>query len=203
MSMGGKRYLNRVYDDILSWRLQTRGAVLVEGAKWCGKTSTATQVARSVLYLQDPRTRGQNRRLAQVDPQRILEGPTPRLIDEWQEAPQLWDAVRFEVDQRDEFGQFILTGSATPPDMREVEHTGTGRIGRMKMRSMALAESLDSTGEVSLGKLFNGEPLPICPCNDGIDELSFLICRGGWPKAIGLNERGATADSCLARLPSA
>lgn len=113
--------------------------------------------------MQDPQTRDQNRRLAQIAPQQILRGPEPRLIDEWQEAPQLWDAVRFEVDERDEFGQFILTGSATPPDMNEVEHTGTGRIARMKMRPMSLMESLDSTGKVSLGRLLEGRQSPLKP----------------------------------------
>lgn len=186
-----KTYLKRVCDDILSWRLQTKGAVLVEGPKWCGKTSTAERVARSVLYMQDPRTRDQNRRLAQIAPDQLLKGATPRLIDEWQEAPSLWDAVRFEVDQRDELGQFILTGSSTPPNLDEVEHTGTGRIARMKMRTMSLMESLDSTGEVSLGSLFAGNPVPVASCDDGLEELAFLMCRGGWPKAVELEGRVA------------
>lgn len=189
--MKAEKYLKRIYDDILAWRLKTKGAVLIEGAKWCGKTSTAQQVAESVLYMQDPSTRDQNKRLAQIAPQQILAGPTPRLIDEWQEAPQLWDAVRFEVDQRDEFGQFILTGSTTPPNMEEIEHTGTGRITRMKMRPMSLLESLDSTGDVSLGRLLAGKPLPVTRCNDGLEELAFLICRGGWPKAAKMEGRAA------------
>lgn len=189
--MAAKRYLHRVYDELLAWRLQTKGAVLVEGAKWCGKTSTAEQIAKSTIYLQAPSSREQNKRLAQIAPQQLLRGATPRLIDEWQEAPQLWDAVRFEVDQRDEFGQFILTGSTVPPNMDEIEHTGTGRIARMKMRPMSLMESQDSTGEVSLGSLMNGEELPVCSCNDGLEELAFLMCRGGWPKAVGLQGRAA------------
>lgn len=186
-----RTYLKRVCDDILSWRLQTKGAVLVEGPKWCGKTSTAERVAGSVLYMQDPRTRDQNRRLAQIAPDQLLKGATPRLIDEWQEAPSLWDAVRFEVDQRDELGQFILTGSSTPPNLDEVEHTGTGRIARMKMRTMSLMESLDSTGEVSLRSLFAGNPVPVASCDDGLEELAFLMCRGGWPKAVELEGRVA------------
>lgn len=186
-----KTYLKRVCDDILSWRLQTKGAVLVEGPKWCGKTSTAERVAGSVLYMQDPRTRDQNRRLAQIAPDQLLKGATSRLIDEWQEAPSLWDAVRFEVDQRDELGQFILTGSSTPPNLDEVEHTGTGRIARMKMRTMSLMESLDSTGEVSLRSLFAGNPVPVASCDDGLEELAFLMCRGGWPKAAELEGRVA------------
>lgn len=189
--MTSKKYLKRVYDDVLAWRLQTKGAVLVEGAKWCGKTSTAEQIAESAIYMQDPGSRDQNKRLAQLAPQQLLRGAAPRLIDEWQEAPQLWDAVRFEVDQRDEFGQFILTGSTVPPDMGEMEHTGTGRIARMKMRPMSLMESLDSTGEVSLGALLSGQDLPICSCDDGLEGLAFLLCRGGWPKAVGLQGRAA------------
>lgn len=186
-----KTYLKRVCDDILSWRLQTKGAVLVEGPKLCGKTSTAERVARSVLYMQDPRTRDQNRRLAQIAPDQLLKGATPRPIDEWQEAPSLWGAVRFEADQRDELGQFILTGSSTPPNLDEVEHTGTGRIARMKMRTMSLMESLDSTGEVSLGSPFAGNPVPVASCDDGLEELAFLMCRGGWPKAAELEGRVA------------
>ena len=189
--MSARKYLPRIYDDILSWRIQTKGAVLIEGAKWCGKTSTSEQVARSVIYMQDPKTRDQNRRLAQIDPTILLAGDTPRLIDEWQEAPQLWDAVRFEVDQRDEFGQFILAGSATPPDMNETEHAGTGRIARMKMRPMSLMESLDSTGEVSLKSLFAGQDLPIASAADGLESLAFLMCRGGWPKAAEMEGRAA------------
>ena len=189
--MPKKKYLKRIYDGLLSWRLKTKGAVLVEGAKWCGKTSTAEQVSNSVLYMQDPSTRSQNLRLAEIAPQQLLQGSTPRLIDEWQEAPQLWDAVRFEVDQRDEFGQFILTGSSVPPNISEIRHTGTGRIARMKMRPMSLMESLDSTAEVSLKALFDGEDLPVCPCPDSLEEIAFLICRGGWPRAATLQGRAA------------
>ena len=126
--------------------------------------------------MQDPRTRDQNRRLAQIAPQVLLEGPSPRLIDEWQVAPQLWDAVRYEVDCRDEFGQFILTGSSVPVDFSEMEHSsGMGRISRMRMRPMALFESGDSTGSVSLGALFDGAPLPVAPAEDGFESLAFLV----------------------------
>lgn len=186
-----QRYLKRIYDDVLVWRLQTKGAVLIEGPKWCGKTCTAEQHAGSVLYMQDPRTRDQNRRVAQIDPQQLLNGAAPRLIDEWQEAPQLWDAVRFEVDQRDAFGQFILTGSTVPPSLSDIEHTGTGRIARMRMRPMSLLESLDSTGAVTLERLFAQEPLPVIACDDGLEELAFLMCRGGWPKTAELEGRAA------------
>ena len=185
-----KTYLPRVCDEELAFRLSSKGAVLVEGPKWCGKTTTCEQVARSCVYLQDPQMREQNVRLAQVAPGKLLEGGTPRLIDEWQEAPQLWDAVRWEVDRRDEFGQFMLTGSTVPPDLKEIKHTGTGRIARLKMRTMSLHESLDSSGGVSLRRLFEGEA-PIAQCEDDFDELAFLVCRGGWPKAVGQPERVA------------
>lgn len=179
-----ERYLSRIYDSVLSWRLKTKGAVLVEGPKWCGKTTTAKQLAKSTIYLQNPTTRAQNLTLARIAPDRILAGPTPRLIDEWQDAPQLWDAVRFEVDRRDAFGQFILTGSSVPPNLDEIRHSGTGRIARLKMRPMSLYESEDSTGEVSLKELFDGK-MPFGSCPTSIEDLSFLICRGGWPRAVG------------------
>lgn len=185
-----ERYLARVYDAVLAFRLQAKGAVLIEGPKWCGKTTTAEQAAKSSLYLQDPSTRQQNLQLAKLAPGKLLEGETPRLIDEWQEAPQLWDAIRFEIDRRDEFSQFILTGSTVPPSLKNLQHTGTGRISRLRMRPMSLFESLDSTGEASLQALFEGET-PIAQGDDDIDELAFLVCRGGWPKAVGCEERVA------------
>ncbi|MCD8317212.1 MAG: DUF4143 domain-containing protein [Eggerthellaceae bacterium] len=167
-----------------------KGAVLVEGPKWCGKTTTSMRVAKSVLFMQDPATRSQNLNLAEVAPQLLLEGEVPRLIDEWQIAPELWDAVRFVVDERDEFGQFILTGSSVPPDMSQISHTGTGRIARMRMGTMSLMESMDSTGDVSLKSLFDGENLPITKSEgSSIEEIAFLICRGGWPASIGYSER--------------
>ena len=155
-------YRKRAYDEVLAFRLESKGAVLIEGPKWCGKTTTARQQAASAVLMQDPRTRDQNKRLAEIAPQTLLSGSTPRLIDEWQVAPRLWDAIRYEVDERDEFGQFILTGSTVPTDFSEMEHSGTGRISRMRMRPMALFESGDSTGAVSLRALFKGEPLLIC-----------------------------------------
>ena len=186
-----KKYLPRIYDYFLALNLEATGAVLVEGAKWCGKTTTCEQAAGSVVYLQDPATRDQNIRLARLAPKVLLEGATPRLVDEWQLAPALWDAVRFEVDRRDEMGQFILTGSAVPANMDEVSHTGTGRIVRMKMRPMSLYESGDSSGGVSLAALMRGEELPIASCEDGLDEIAYLLCRGGWPRAVGLGRRAA------------
>lgn len=190
LKMKKSKYLPRIYDSLLSWRIDTKGAVLVEGPKWCGKTSTCEQLARSAVYMQDPRLREQYQRLAQLDPSRLLEGGTPRLIDEWQVAPKLWDAVRYEVDRRNSFGQFILTGSAVPADLDEMEHSGTGRIARMKMRPMTLMESGDSTAEISLLDLFDGAA-PLVDAPDSLEELAFLICRGGWPKAVGLSPRVA------------
>lgn len=186
-----KQYLPRIYDDVLTQRLEAKGAVLVEGAKWTGKTTTSLRQSRSVLYMQDPDTRSQNILLADLHPSELLKGDTPRLIDEWQIAPKLWDAVRFEVDRRDEFGQFILTGSAVPASMDEMLHTGTGRISRMRMRTMSLFESGDSTGAVSLQGLFAGGELPVSTSGSTIEKTAFLTCRGGWPKAIGQPERVA------------
>lgn len=186
-----KNYKPRIADRILKHRLMSKGAVLVEGAKWCGKTTTATQQAKSLLFMQDPAQKEQNLSLARISPARLLEGEAPRLIDEWQLAPQLWDAVRFEVDKRDDFGQFILTGSATPADTSQISHTGTGRISRMLMRPMSLYESGESNGAVSLGTLFKSENMDADingnSCFD-LDELAFLICRGGWPKAVCIEE---------------
>ncbi|KAB8288239.1 ATP-binding protein [Bifidobacterium avesanii] len=181
-----RRYLPRIYDDLLSKRLAAKGAVLVEGPKWCGKTTTCEQIAKSSLYMANPAARSQNLLLAETQPSFLLEGATPRLIDEWQLAPQLWDAVRFEVDQRNAFGQFILTGSSVPPNLAQLSHTGTGRIARMRMRPMSLFESEDSTGTTSLQALFNGEMLHPAPAGATVEQLAFLLCRGGWPGAIGI-----------------
>ena len=138
--------------------------------------------------MQNPEEKEQNIRLAELSPSRLLNGKTPRLIDEWQLAPKLWDAVRFEVDKRDEFNQFILTGSAVPADLKEITHTGTGRISRMLMRPMSLFESQESNGSVSLSELFSGKTNIDGENIIDIDELAFIICRGGWPKAVGLKQ---------------
>lgn len=183
------QYKPRVADRILKDKLEAKGAVLLEGAKWCGKTTTAEQIASSVLYMQDPRQKEQNLKLAGLDPGLLLEGETPRLIDEWQLAPSLWDAVRFEVDQRDEFNQFILTGSATPALDMSKSHSGTGRIARMIMRPMSLFESEDSNGTVSLEKLFTGQQEVSARAEPDLRHIAYLICRGGWPKALGYSER--------------
>ncbi len=184
-------YLSRISDGLLAQRLQAKGAVLVEGAKWCGKTTTCAQQAASVLYLADPAARAQNITLAETAPQVLLNGATPRLIDEWQLAPQLWDAVRFEVDQRQSFGQFMLTGSAVPADISKISHTGTGRIARLRMRPMSLVESGDSSGDASLAALFAGQ-IPIGQKAIDIYQLAWLTCRGGWPRAVTVGQDNRT-----------
>ena len=174
------QYLKRISDKKLKLLLQAKGAVLIEGPKWCGKTSSAEEVAKSVLYMQDPDTSKANILTAKVKPSLLLEGEIPRLLDEWQVAPELWNAVRFAVDKRRANGQFILTGSVIPTRTEDM-HTGTGRIARMKMRTMSLFETGDSTGEVSLEALFNGEADPEGRSDLSIEKLAFLINRGGWP----------------------
>ncbi|MDR1136131.1 MAG: DUF4143 domain-containing protein [Clostridiales Family XIII bacterium] len=173
-------YLKRISDEKLELLLRAKGAVLIEGPKWCGKTSSAEMFAKSVLYMQDPDTSKANRLTAQTKPSLLLEGETPRLLDEWQVAPELWNAVRFAVDKRHASGQFILTGSVLPTRTDDM-HTGTGRIARMKMRTMSLFESGESTGEVSLTALFNGASDPEGRSNVSVEALAFLINRGGWP----------------------
>jgi hypothetical protein len=170
--------------------LQSAGAVLIEGAKWCGKTRTGTTVARSILYMQDPDNALANIALADTKPSLLLKGETPRLIDEWQMAPVLWDAVRFEVDQRGEFGQFILTGSAVPAD-NVTAHTGTGRISRLMMRPMSLFESLESNGSVSLRQLFAGKHNIAEASSLSVEQMAFILCRGGWPASIKLQGKPA------------
>ena len=153
--MNQKFYMSRLCDADLQSALQSSGAVLIEGAKWCGKTSTASNASRSVLFMQDPDNAGSYLAMADTKPSLLLKGETPRLIDEWEMAPVLWDAVRFEVDKRAQTGQFILTGSAVPSG-NVTAHTGTGRISRIRMRPMSLFESLESNGTVSLRALFDG-----------------------------------------------
>ncbi|MBQ3923869.1 MAG: ATP-binding protein [Spirochaetales bacterium] len=183
-----QEYTPRIADRILSRKLQGKGAVLIEGAKWCGKTTTAAQQARSIIYIQDPAKVKQNIEMADINPQLLLQGETPRLIDEWQIAPKLWDAVRFEVDNRDSFGQFIMTGSAVPPDFKDIHHSGTGRIARMLMRPMSLWESRESSGEVSLSELFKGKISIGGASSHDINKIAYLICRGGWPKIMECEE---------------
>ena len=178
-----KEYKNRITDRILADKLEAMGAVLIEGPKYCGKTTLAIQQANSILFMADPDTKSQNLALAQTNIKRLLQGDTPRLIDEWQLAPQFWDAVRNEVDKRDDDGQFILTGSAVPPKQDEIFHSGTGRMSWLKLRTMSLWESGDSSGDVSLGALFKNAETVDGASNIDLDRLAFLTCRGGWPKA--------------------
>lgn len=179
-------YLPRVSDELLKLKIESKGAVLIEGAKWCGKTTSALQFAKSVLFMQQPENKAQNILMADISPKTLLAGENPRLIDEWQLAPKLWDAVRFEVDQRHAFGQFILTGPATPPDWSVVSHTGTGRIARLIMRPMSLLESRESSGEISLKDLFSGNKELVGKSDIDASKLAFLACRGGWPMSVKL-----------------
>jgi len=176
--------LYRISDKVLDFALSVSGAVLIEGPKWCGKTRTAEEKAASVLYMQDPDHTGSYLKAADSMPSALLRGSVPRLIDEWQMAPVIWDAVRFAVDQRGEAGQFILTGSAVPQD-NAVWHTGTGRISRMLMRPMSLFESLESSGAVSLKALFDGDACEECFSSLTIEKLAFALTRGGWPASVG------------------
>lgn len=187
-----KQYRPRIADKMLSRRLMGVGAVLIQGPKWCGKTTTAEQQAKSVVYMDDPEYMDQNIELASLSPKKLLAGATPRLIDEWQLAPQLWDAARFEVDHRDEEGQFIFTGSAVPADTDKIHHSGTGRFAWLTMRTMSLYESGESTGEVSLNDLFSKPDIDIFGTNNlNIDSIAWLICRGGWPRSTTINKEVA------------
>lgn len=183
-----KGYRKRIADEILKRKLEGKGAVLIEGPKWCGKTTTAEQIAKSILYMDDPETKEQNITMSELSPKRLLRGETPRLIDEWQLAPKLWDAIRFEVDHRGELGQFVLTGSAVPSDTKEITHSGTGRFTWLTMRPMSLFESGESTGEVSLNALFSQPEELDGESRLDIDRLAFLVCRGGWPQAVGMRD---------------
>lgn len=184
-------YKKRIADDILKRKLEGKGAVLIEGPKWCGKTTTAEQIAASVLYMDDPEKKDQNIAMSELNPKLLLKGATPRLIDEWQLAPKLWDAIRFEVDHRGEFGQFVLAGSAVPADTKDITHSGTGRFTWLTMRPMSLYESGDSNGEVSLETLFDGDEEIYGASGLDIERLAFLVCRGGWPQALNMRDEVA------------
>lgn len=188
--MSEKAYLLRLCDQELQIALQSSGAVLIEGAKWCGKTRTASNAAKSILYMQDPDNTASYQAMADTKPSLLLKGETPRLIDEWQMAPVLWDAVRFEVDRRGDVGQFILTGSAVPAD-NVTAHTGTGRFSRILMRPMSLFESHESNGTVSLGDLFAGNQAIEAMSELSIEKIAFALCRGGWPASVMKNEASA------------
>ncbi len=185
-----KNYLPRICDNLLSKKLRHTGAVLITGPKWCGKTATATVASKSIIFMQDPDRGSAYLKAADVKPSILLEGEVPHLIDEWQMAPVLWDAVRFAVDQRQEMGQFILTGSAVPLD-NSTMHTGTGRISRLRMHTMSLYESQESNGAISLRDLFEGKPISIATSNLSIEQIAFAICRGGWPASVKIKGNDA------------
>lgn len=183
-----KEYRKRIADELLEKKLKGKGAVLIQGPKWCGKTTTAEQIAGSILYMAKPEDKYQNVSLADLNPSLLLVGETPRLIDEWQIAPKLWDAVRFEVDHRGEEGQFILTGSSVPANMDEVTHTGTGRFSFLTMRPMSLYESGESNGSISIKELFNNSS-NLSGINElDLEDIAFLCCRGGWPRSIFMDK---------------
>ena len=176
-------YKKRIVDNIIETKLKGKGAVLIEGPKWCGKTTTSSRFAKSTIVMTDPKSEKENLLLAEVNPELLLEGNTPRLIDEWQVAPKLWDAIRFVVDKRNDEGQFLLTGSSTPVNRDDIDHSGAGRFAWVTMRTMSLYESGDSTGEVSLSDVFKGKNI------NGtnkltLNDITYLICRGGWPKSV-------------------
>ena len=178
------KYFKRISDELLSQRLQAMGAVLIEGPKWCGKTTTAAQQAESIIRLQDPDERGNYDAIAANRPSLFLHGDTPRLIDEWQDYPVVWDAVRLEVDKRQLVGQFILTGSNVV-DEDQIRHSGIGRISRLQMGTMSLWESQESNGCISLRELFNNPQMDFEVFSElSVDDLIYAACRGGWPAAV-------------------
>ena len=186
-------YRHRIMDSLLAKKLQAKGAVLIEGPKWCGKTTTAEEIAKSKVMLAKPDTKENFRRLLEIDSDVALDGATPMLIDEWQTIPKLWDAVRYAIDHRREMGQVILTGSAVPDKNaeKEREHSGTGRFAWLTMRPMTLFESGESDGSVALSRLFE-QPDKVLEKNRlTLDDIAFLICRGGWPMAVGLPREAA------------
>lgn len=186
-------YMPRVVDDLLEAKLQQTGAVVIRGPKWCGKTETALKHSKSALFMQDPDQWTSNQMLADSKPSVLLRGQKPRLIDEWQEAPQLWDAVRFSVDREREKGLFILTGSATPKE--KPKHSGAGRMSFLDMRTMSLYESGESTGEVSLAALFDA-PESIEGVSDAdVETVAHQVVRGGWPSAVTMSNQTAAMET--------
>lgn len=191
-------YKKRILDCLLPEKLESAGAVVLEGAKWCGKTTTAEQIAQSVVYMSDPTKVEQNILYSRIQPKKILDGAAPRLIDEWQIAPMLWDAIRFDVDHADGLGRFILTGSAVPPQTDEMRHTGTGRFAWLKMRPMTLWESGESSGTVSLAQLFDSGRTDVVDAKAfDLDEMAYVVCRGGWPQAVAMTGRRAALEQAF------
>lgn len=185
------KYKQRISDRILKRKVLGKGAVLIEGPKWCGKTTTAKQLAKTVLDLGDSSVLRQSVQLIELSPKTLLEGKTPRLIDEWQALPPIWDSIRSEVDKRGEPSQFILTGSSVLPEADETIHSGTGRYAYIKMRPMSLYESGESNGKVSLADLFDGKPFETQMNDLTIDDITYLTCRGGWPWATLISKEVA------------
>ncbi len=183
-----KKYIPRIVDQLLENKLKGKGAVLIQGPKWCGKTMTAEQKAKSVIYMDEPERKEQNILLADISPSVLLEGESPRLIDEWQIAPKLWDAVRFSVDHKQGKGQYILTGSSVPAEIDETSHSGTGRFAWLTMRNMSLFESGESNGNVSLADLFSGNSNISGTNVLSLKQIAYLVCRGGWPDILDLEE---------------
>lgn len=184
-------YKKRIADKILERKVLGKGAVLIEGPKWCGKTTTAKRLAKSVLDLGDVSVLKQSAQLIDISPKSLLEGKTPRLIDEWQALPPIWDSIRSEVDNRGEASQFILTGSSVLPDADVTIHSGTGRFAYIMMRPMSLYESGESTGTISLGDLFEGRETDIKKCELELEDIAYLTCRGGWPWATIISKDAA------------
>lgn len=197
------KYKHRIADRILERKVLGKGSVLIEGPKWCGKTTTAKQLSKSILDLGDSSVLMQSSQLIEISPKALLEGKTPRLIDEWQALPTIWDCIRSEVDRRGEPSQFILTGSSVLPEAEETIHSGTGRFAYIKMRTMSLYESGESTGSISLSDLFEGKSFEVLQNEMDIDELAYLICRGGWPwatlipKEVALDQAFDYVDSVV------
>lgn len=190
-----KIYKNRTVDALLQEKLESAGAVLIEGAKWCGKTTTAEHVAHSAFYMTEPKKVEQNILYARIKPEKILTGDNPRLIDEWQVAPVLWDVIRYDVDHSDDLGKYVLTGSAVPPDTDELHHTGTGRFAWLRMRPMSLWESGESSGGLSLKGLFASRTVDVVDARPtDLDEMAYYICRGGWPQAVKLTGKRASLE---------
>ena len=192
-----KGYKHRIADALLDRKLKGNGAVVVEGPKWCGKTTTAEQLAKSVIYMDDPDKITEHITMADIRPRDLLIGDNPRLLDEWQIAPQLWDTIRFEVDHRKGQGHFILTGSSVPiqedddediPENQKIRHSGTGRFGWLRMRPMALYESGESNGTVSLRELFSAPEMIYAKSELTREDIAYLICRGGWPEALEMDK---------------
>lgn len=191
--MGSDEYMPRIADDLLAAKLRQAGAVVIRGPKWCGKTETALKHSKSALFMQDPDQRMSNQMLAESKPSILLRGEKPRLIDEWQEAPQLWDAVRFSVDREREIGLYILTGSATPKE--KPRHSGAGRMSFLDMRTMSLYESRESTGEVSLLALFDAPEDIEGVSNGDVETIAFQVARGGWPSAVTMTDQSAAMET--------